>query len=455
MKELHIGFVGIGSALLNSQENIRIFNKSKEYLSKLAKLNKLICYEEVLFDDESGKQKLINLVDDWGNTRFDLIIIQSVSFGFAHVPASLAISQSCPIILWALPEPLLNEGVSLQRNSWCGVNMHASHLNKLGVSYDYIYGLPEDEKLDKDLKDLINIFEVKKKLNRARVGAIGSRVPGYYDSNFDELSLRASLGVEVEFFDIAEILDKISKIPDKDILKTASKLYPSKNSEIQPYIKNSTKLYIALRDTANRFNLSALSIKCWPDWFYSLGIVPCSVVGALGNDGIYCGCEGDMLGTISMLIVGLLANDSSSLVDITNFDFIKNSFLIFHCGACPPKMCRDGHNLKYCRQSISASHEGIAVEFPLKTGRCSIMRLREDNTYRNRYKMFYAEGEGIDTPNSIRGNTLEIKIEKDVNTLIDLVIRNGFEHHYAFSYLSNKNLLSKFCRWLNIEQVFI
>ena len=77
----------------------------------------------------------------------------------------------------------------------------------------------------------------------------------------------------------------------------------------------------------------------------------------------------------------------------------------------------DQYKVDYCRQSINVSHEGIAVEFPLKTGRCSIMRLREDNTKRNSYKMFYAEGEGIDTPNAFRGNSLEIKVEKDINTI--------------------------------------
>ncbi|MCL4417037.1 MAG: hypothetical protein M1365_10120 [Actinobacteria bacterium] len=455
MTSLIIGFIGIGSALLNSQANIELFKKSKEYVTKLIGKNKLICNEEVLLDDDNGKQKLINLLDSWGKIKFDLVIIQSVSFGFGQVPVSLAKSQNCTVVLWALPEPELAEGIGLQRNSWCGVNMHASHLNKLGIPYDYVYGLPGDEKLNIDLGDLIKIFEIKKKLNRIKIGAIGSRVPGYYDSNFDELSLRASFGIEVEFFDIAEVLHYINKIPEKEISNAAKDIYPIKNSEINPFIENSTKLYLGLRDMATRFNLTALSIKCWPDWWYSLNIVPCSVVSALGDHGIYCGCEGDMLGTVSMLIMGLLNNGVSSLMDIADFNFNKNSFLIFHCGACPTKMCRDGYTREYCKQSISASHEGIAIEFPLKTGKCSIMRLREDNKNRNQYKMFYAEGKGIDKPNIIRGNTLEIEIGRDIQETIDLILINGFEHHYAFSYFSNKNLLSKLCRWLKIEQVFI
>ncbi|MCL5071657.1 MAG: hypothetical protein M1308_12305, partial [Actinobacteria bacterium] len=66
MTSLIIGFIGIGSALLNSQENIELFKKSKEYVTKLIGKNKLICNEEVLLDDDNGRQKLINLLDSWG-----------------------------------------------------------------------------------------------------------------------------------------------------------------------------------------------------------------------------------------------------------------------------------------------------------------------------------------------------------------------------------------------------
>ena len=80
---------------------------------------------------------------------------------------------------------------------------------------------------------------------------------------------------------------------------------------------------------------------------------------------------------------------------------------------------------------------------------------KEDRTYRNKYRMFFAEGEGI-IGKHIRGNNLEIKLKNsNVEKFVETIINNGFEHHYAFGYNPNRELLLVFCKWLNIETFFI
>jgi L-arabinose isomerase len=69
--------------------------------------------------------------------------------------------------------------------------------------------------------------------------------------------------------------------------------------------------------------------------------------------------------------------------------------------------------------------------------------------------MFFAEGEGIKGPH-IRGNNLEIKLlNSDINKFVETIIKNGFEHHYAFGYNINIDALSLFCDWLNVNTFFI
>ena len=455
MKELKIGFIGVNSGFLNGEQNVKIFEKSIKFLSEIVKPHQLIYFSEVLVDTPESQKKLAALVEEWDEIKFDLIIIQSVGFGLGTGPVDIAMSQrNVPIVLWALPEPDLKEEVGLKRNSWCGINMHSAHLSKLGVRYEYIYGLPGQE-VELKLKQIIKVFEVIKKLRKSTIGAIGARVPGYYDSNFDEFSLRKALRIKFEFFDLAQVFAAFDKISDKEVEDTAKKIYSFKKVNIDNYIKNSTKFYISIKKIITEYNLSAISVKCWPDLQNMLNIVACSVVSALGDLGIPVSCEGDMLGAASMLVMHYFNNDVTSLVDIADFNFKENDFLIFHCGACPTAMAAEKTKIEHREQSIAATHPGIANEFALKSGSCALLRLREDNNIRGKYKMFFADGEGIEGANIIRGNTLKIKIKSNLGNFIDTIIKNGFEHHYAFGYGVNKDLLMKFCEWKDIETYFV
>ncbi len=455
MKELRIGFIGINSVLLNGDENVKIFEDSKKFIKELVKPNQLMVFEEVFVDNLQSQGKLANLIDEWGELSFDLIIIQSVGFGLGIGPVDLAMSQkNVPIVIWALPEPGLAEGVALKRNSWCGANMHTAHLNKLGVKYEYIYGMPGKD-VEFDLKKIIKVFEVMKRLRNSTIGAIGGRVPGYYDSNFDELSLRKSLGIKFEFFDLAQVFALFDKITEKEVSDTASEIYSKKRVDIEDYLTNSVKLYIAIKKIVAEYGLSALSVKCLSVMQNICDIAACSPIIALGDVGIPSSCEGDMLGAASMLIMNYFNGDVTTLMDIVGFEFENNNFLIFHCGACPTKMASDSKSIEYRKQSISDTHPGITSEFALKAGKCGLLRLREDNDIRGKYKMLFIEGEGIKGPNLIRGNSLKIKINGDVTKMVEIIIKEGFEHHHAFGYGIRKDLLLKFCEWNNIDTLFM
>ena len=69
--------------------------------------------------------------------------------------------------------------------------------------------------------------------------------------------------------------------------------------------------------------------------------------------------------------------------------------------------------------------------------------------------MLFVEGEGI--PGTfIRGNNLEIKLKNgNISDFIDTTIKNGFAHHYAFGYNITRNVVNKFCDWLDIDKFFI
>ena len=456
MKALKIGFIGVTSRLLFDESSKQMFEESKKLIIESAGHHKVEVSKDFFDDSPEGIKKFNGLVENWEETRFDLIIVQSVGFGLGIGPIDIGMTQiNAALVLWAVPEPKLKEGGLLEKNSWCGVNMHSSHLHKLGIKYEYIYGTPEDETIKARLKDIIKVAGVIKTLRHSTIGSIGGRVPGYYDSNFDELSLRKAMGIKFEFIDLSEVMAEFDDISDNEIKNVSEKIYFGKKIDIEKYINNSVKLFISIKKIIDRYNLSAVSLKCWPDIQTRLDISPCSVMGALGDEKIPVSCEGDMLGAVSMLIFNLFNNDVSSLMDISDFNFENNSFYIYHCGSCPTKMADNRANIEHRPHSLLESNPGIVSEFYLKKGRCGLIRLSEDNVYKGKYRMFFAEGEGIKGPH-IRGNNLEIKVlNNDISKFIDTIIKNGFEHHYAFGYNIDRENLLLFCEWLNIDTFFI
>jgi L-fucose isomerase-like protein len=456
MYALRIGFTGVTSGLLFDESSKKMFGESKKLVIDSAKAHRVEASEDFFDDSPGGVKKFGALVEKWEETRFDLIIIQSVGFGLGIGPIDIGMTQlNTPIVLWAVPEPELKEGGLLEKNSWCGVNMHSSHLYKLGIKYEYIYGTPNDKTVKSRLKDIITAAAVIKTLRHSTIGSLGGRVPGYYDSNFDELSLRKALGIKFEFIDLSEVLAEFDSISEKEEKDAADKIYFSNKINIDKYISNSAKLFISIKKIVRKYNLSALSLKCWPDLQNLLDISACSVMGALGDENIPVSCEGDMLGAVSMLIFSLFSRDVSSLMDISDFNFNNNSFYIYHCGSCPTKMAENRTKIEHRPHSLLDNNPGIVSEFYLKQGKCGLIRLSEDNVYRGKYRMFFAEGEGIKGP-YIRGNNLEIKLlDSNINKFIETIIKNGFEHHYAFGYNIKKETLSLFCDWLNVDAFFI
>jgi L-fucose isomerase-like protein len=458
MSSLKIGFLGVTSALLYDESSIKMYEKSKGLLIGLAKGHKVVAADEIFNDSSEGIKQIKKFIEEWEDTRFDLIIIQSVGFGLGIGPVDLAMTQiNTPIVMWAVPEPELKEGGLLEKNAWCGANMHTSHLYRLGARYENIYGTPDDKNVSSSLEVIIKVAEVIKKLHHTTIGTLGGRVSGYFDSNFDELSLRKSLGIKFEFIDLSEVLAEFDKISESEVKVTSDKIYFGKRIDINEHINNSTKLFISIKRIIERYGLSAVALKCWPDFQNLLDISVCSVIGSLGDELIQTSCEGDMLGAVSMVIMSSFNNDVSSSMDISDFDFNNNSFYVYHCGSCPTKMAPDKNMVEHRGHSLftNTNNPGIVSEFYLKTGKCGVLRLSEDRTYRNKYRMFFAEGEGIKGTH-IRGNNLEIKLKNNkIEKFIETIMNNGFEHHYAFGYNPNRELLLMFCKWLNIETFFI
>ena len=98
--------------------------------------------------------------------------------------------------------------------------------------------------------------------------------------------------------------------------------------------------------------------------------------------------------------------------------------------------------------------KGVTGEFPLKPGRVTLARLGEKRDG-DGFRMLIATGDALDTELFVRGNPVRIRFDAGCDKLREVVIGQGWEHHYALSYGDIVPELLDICRILDIEPAVV
>ena len=331
----------------------------------------------------------------------DLLIIHHGTFMNGNLAVILAQEIHAPIVLWAMPEPSLGGRVQLRSNSLVGLHMNASHLSKLGIKYKYFYASPDDKEFQDSMRKYLKVVNAVKRLRRAKIGLAGYRVPGFYVSNFDEMDLRRFIGIEVRHIDLSQVLMERRYVPEDEAKKVAKeieekldekvflseeearKIMESLKSRLESPIElkietdpekhfmNLAKTFLAFQRIFAKYDLDAMAVKCWPEFFMLFGHAACSTLGLLTDKGYIAGCEADMGGTVTMLLQFFLTGEPPFFADFVSINEKDNTGLMWHCGNAPLSLAaRKGK--KILEQSY---YMGGAFQFSLKGGRVTFARL--------------------------------------------------------------------------------
>lgn len=385
----------------------------------------------------------------------DVVVMHFASFPVGAIIPAVAQRIKVPIILFANPEEPEAGGIWSQ-NSFCGANMAAHVLHKMGCKYQFAWGKSEDAA--SVLKPMLMAASGIKGLASARLGLVGGRVPGFYTSNFDEMKLRAAFGSTVEVIDLLEVVECAKNLSESEageglkcVRESAAAVCAVGDKELQL----AGRLFQAFRKLAGKYQLNGFAIRCWPEFSDIYGIAPCAVIGMLNDAGFNASCEGDIPGAVTMKIQQELSGGGIPFfVDLISFDYQDNTAVVWHCGAAPVSLCRrfDETVLRLHARVDGGDKKGVTNDFSLKSGRVTLSKLDETP---EGYRMLIAAGNAVDTDKFIRGNPLRIKFDGSVKTLIDTIMKDGFEHHYSVVHADIKNELLAFCELMNIKAICI
>jgi hypothetical protein len=191
--KLKVGLMSIGF------QNFR-FDIANEYLIETAKrLEKndkleLVYTDKVLMDENDVLLEL----DRLGGEQIDLLICQVGTFSMgANVVNIIKEMQHVPLFLCGFRDPIVEDYNTIPLNSLTGFNMFTSFLKKFNKKFSYVYGTLEEPKFMDKINTTIDALYMKKELNNAKFCVVGSRVPGFYLSEVDQLGFRDIIGPRV------------------------------------------------------------------------------------------------------------------------------------------------------------------------------------------------------------------------------------------------------------------
>jgi len=416
-QKICVGIVCLARKTFDYKAAEEIYSKINEDLKNKEQVQWEII-PDLLIEVEDAQDAAHTLV----SKEINALVCISGTFALGHLILELNKVIKKPILLWGLEE-LPYDGGKIRLNSVCGINLNASNLYKAGVkNYQVVIGNQIDD-------DWLNAIRIVKAFSTNRIGIIGHRAKGFFNLDVDELDLYKQVGVLVDHFELNEIYNyEVNQDKIEERVQQINSIFDVSNVSEQQILKVA-ELITKFKGFMNKNRLDALAIRCWPEFAGNFGISPCAAMSILQSEDRILTCEGDLLGSLSMLAHQAIGGETPFLADFSQVDIKENFGLMWHCGVAACNLW-DGK----CIRSLDtyfAGGKGVTADFVMKSGEISMLRI--DYTP-GEYRIFLQRARGIPMDKDLKGTYVKVRFEDNVKDVLDKIIQNGIAHHVSIVY---------------------
>jgi len=406
----------------------------------------------LLFDDDAARRALAVLKQK----RLDLLLILQVTFTDAGITKRIAEEIGARLALWAFPES--RSGGRLRLNSLCGVNLAAHALAKAAHGYSWVHCAPDAPQAAAQIERLLELPPhgppraeaipareaprseiVASRAERAleqlagvRVGLVGEAPGGFDTCDFDEDLLEELLGVHLERFSLDEVFRAARAQSTQSVAESRKRVEAelAGTRELDPApLERSLRVFGAFSDLTRERALSALAVRCWPEFFTAYGCAACGPMAMTTERGVPCACEADVYGAVTSLLLQTITDAPPFMADLVDVDREGDSAVVWHCGLAPVSMADPDERP---RAGIHSNRRmPLLAEFALAPGRVTLARLTQS---RGLLRLVIAGGEMLKAPQSFSGTSGVLRFDRPAGDVLDRILGEGIEHHYSLAY---------------------
>ncbi len=399
--------------------------------------------------------------------EYDLLLIQVSTFADGNLISPLA-ETGVRLGLWGIPE--ITSTGAIPNNSFCGVNMYGSIIHQYidrNMPYKWFFGDVTDPLFRDRFQITVRALGALRALRGAKIGLIGGIAPGFNDLYYDERQTKEKLGITVDrVLEFSDVKDKALSYPLEEILPIVGDIQ-KESAGVAPDmtrmgLENTARVYRAFEDLVKENGYDAIAISCWPRFRKELGIVVCSVIGRLLENGIVAACEGDVDSAISMLMLHHLTDVQPMLMDLSKPDFTDDTVLMWHCGSAPKRYADkngvlfDGHYKPGSRVTCMDDIRVSGVNNMYYQAQPVTVARFTDN-YRS---MLIFTGDFVDKADhsydGSRGWVGNMTMDGESLSALDLVntiMARGLQHHFPIVAGHVEEEVREIAAWLDVEPV--
>jgi L-fucose isomerase-like protein len=381
----------------------------------------------------------------------DVALIFQATFADSTMVVELAQSIDAPIFLWAIPETWTGERLRL--NSLCGINLAGHALTLRKRQYDYVYAMPQEPEAIEKVRQLAMAGFLQRRLKTARLGVVGEHPDGMDTCHLDEARLKGTFGVQIQHIELEDVFARARAISDSGIAHTRTQLdtrLDNLTTLKQVPLNGTLSVYNALKEIAIEQKLDGLAVRCWPEFFTEMGCAACGAMSMLSdgfdlNTPFPCSCEADINGTLTQLMLQILADAPAFGTDIVGVDTKKDLIALWHCGLAPLSMADP--NVPVRGGLHSNRNVPLVMDFPLKPGEVTIARLSQAT---GKLRLVLGRGEMLALPKPFSGTSGTLKLNIPAQTYLNMLIFEGLEHHISLVYGDHLKLLQRFAKLVDL-----
>lgn len=389
----------------------------------------------------------------------DHILICQATFTDAAATMTIAESFDAPLSVWAVPEPRL--GGRLRLNAFCGLNLAAHALARMGHGFSWLYAAPDDAQIGKRLDALISgrrraeaptlaaspgDAERGQRLLAAlagrRIGRIGAHPTGFETCRYDAPRLAAATGLAVDELPIEALFARAGAVSAETaatLKREVGAILSDLETVDQGELDRSLRLKAALDGMRAEGGYDAFAIRCWPEAFTDYGGAVCGPVAMEGEAGVPCACEADVYGAATQLLLQAAADAPVFLVDLVDIDVADDTGVVWHCGQAPISMADPDE------APLATVHSNrkmpLLFQFALKPGRVTFARLSQA---RGAHTLVVATGEMLKRPMTFTGTSGVVRFDGGAERVLIRLIGAGLEHHMALAYGDHRAALADY-----------
>ena len=174
-------------------------------------------------------------------------------------------------------------------------------------------------------------FQRARRALGGRIGVIGEPSDWLIASVVDRAVARERWGTEIVDIPLAEVAAGLPGEGDGQAIAAEFIAGASALERVdEAAVRQAARLVPALKEIFARHRLQAATLRCF-SLIETLGTSGCLALSLLNDQGLVCGCEGDVPAVFSMLLISALTGEAPFLANPASVDTESNQVVLAHC----------------------------------------------------------------------------------------------------------------------------